>query len=498
MNIRKLGCYIASTFLSFTTSISFAASSSSNSSVSTTLISLIQAEAYTTQSGTTLEATTDVGGGSDVTNISTNDWLSYLGTNVNIPVSGTYQITYRVAGSGSFKFKESKETGNTNYDSVSVPSTGGGQNWIDITRTITLASGVHNFGIVATAGGFNINWFKIQSISGVPTSSSSSSLNSSFSSKASSKTSSSISQLSSSSKATSSASTSSSSSSKSSNASSSKKAQVLLFENFDNATLPTSLGIWGGNEQLVASPIESYGNSGKSLKYIYNAMPVPNGAQYPGGIFNLASYNTDHVYIRFRAKMPKYTHGIKFIKVFGQNSNGYANTTFGLDYTGIETGAGSMYAVSYGDGSSKDNDTANMIFFGGGPHYLGRATGLQGLNISTPQLKNFAAADWGTGWHKFEFYVKFNSGTTAQNENNDGEVVVRIDDKVYVNVKGLFNRHFTNKPIDRIEILGWSQNTWPEIFENGAWIRKEQPTPEFEVWYDNIEISLNGWGNNTI
>lgn len=228
-------------------------------------------------------------------------------------------------------------------------------------------------------------------------------------------------------------------------------------------------------------------------------MPVPDGAQYPGGSFNLVPYNTDHVYIRFRAKMPKHTHGFKFIKIFGQNSNGYANTTFGLDYTGIETGTGSMYVVAYGDGTVNENDTANIIsFIGGSQNPAGRAVGLPGFSVSTPQYKNFAAADWGTGWHKFEFYVKFNSGTSAQNEKNDGEAIVRIDDKVYVDAKGLFNRHYSNKPLDRIEILGWSQNMSPEFFENGVWKRKEQATPEFEIWYDNIEISIDGWGSNNI
>ncbi|RYY74060.1 MAG: carbohydrate-binding protein [Gammaproteobacteria bacterium] len=151
--------YSVSAFLIALSSISFAASSSS---IPSTLISLIQAEAYTAQGGTTQEVTTDIGGGFNVTNISNNDWLSYLGTVVNIPTSGAYQITYRVAGSGSFRFKESKETGGTIYDSVSIPATGGGQNWVSITRTINLTAGNHNFGIVASIGGFNINWFKIE------------------------------------------------------------------------------------------------------------------------------------------------------------------------------------------------------------------------------------------------------------------------------------------------------------------------------------------------
>ncbi|WP_198265651.1 hypothetical protein [sulfur-oxidizing endosymbiont of Gigantopelta aegis] len=53
--------------------------------------------------------------------------------------------------------------------------------------------------------------------------------------------------------------------------------------------------------------------------------------------------------------MPKARHGVKFLKIFsGRNANntnsGYANTTFGLDYTGGDNGG--MYQVSFGDGTN--------------------------------------------------------------------------------------------------------------------------------------------------
>lgn len=275
---------------------------------------------------------------------------------------------------------------------------------------------------------------------------------------------------------------------------------MLLFENFNNAALPTALGLWAGGAklELVSDAAQTYGGTGKSLKATYSAMAAPGGAQYPGGSLSLLPYNTNHVYIRFRAKMPQYKHGLKFVKVFGQNeSGGYANTTFGLDYTGVESGTGSMYCASFGDGTGLANDTASIISFSGAG-YPGRAAGLPGYAVSTPQNRNFAASDWGTGWHLFEFYVKFNSGTTAANEKNDGAVQVKIDGKVYVDAKGLFNRHYSNKPLDRIEILGWSQNSSIEELINGSWIRRELATPEFEIWYDNIEISLNGWGTSPL
>ena len=268
--------------------------------------------------------------------------------------------------------------------------------------------------------------------------------------------------------------------------------RVLLFENFDNVALPTSMPLKAslphslGFEstqvwiELVDDPKECFGGSGRSLKATYPSISRDE-ALYPWSGFDLRPYNTDHVYIRFRARMTKARHGLKFVKVFGQREeDNYANTTFGLDYTGVESGFGSLYCVSYGDGSEIANDTANVILLGGGGN-IGRAESLPGLSVETPQHKAFSSSDWSTSWHRFEFYVKFNSGKSAGTEKNDGEVAVKIDDKVYVEAKGLYNRHYSNKLIDRIEILGWTQTA------------RGVRTPEFEVWYDDIEISLNGW-----
>lgn len=267
--------------------------------------------------------------------------------------------------------------------------------------------------------------------------------------------------------------------------------QILLFEKFDNAALPPNTS-WPGsftfgkdNWVIVENSTNgAYGGSGKSLKATYPAISGDQAA-YPWSGFDLSPYNTDHVYIRFRAKMPGAKHGLKFVKVFGQRDApvGYANTTFGLDYTGVDLGG--MYCVSYGDGSTTENDTASILGFDG-LGYPGRAQGLPGFSVTRPQGKIFGSADWGTGWHLFELYVKFNSGTTSANEKNDGAIFVRIDGKTYLDAKGIFNRHPLNGKLDRIEILGWTQTP------RGAAV------PSFEIWYDNIEISLNGWGNSPI
>lgn len=176
--------------------------------------------------------------------------------------------------------------------------------------------------------------------------------------------------------------------------------------------------------------------------------------------------------------MPAVKQGLKFLKIFGQSpvNGNYANTTFALDYTGGDPG--SMYQVSFGDGSTVGNDTGNVINFDGTyPAWIGRSYGKAVL--STPQKASFGSVKWGTSWHHFQMRVKFNSGTTSANEVNDGAYYVAIDGNVYVNATGLFNRNPSNGPIDRVELFGWSQN--------GA--------SPFEIWYDNVKISTGGFMN---
>ena len=188
------------------------ASSSSSATTVKPFSTTIEAENYATMSGVWNESTTDVGGGQDTGNIDTGDWMLYTNLSVNLPATGTYTVTYRVAslpGGGSLNLIEAGV--GTVFDTAPIPKTGGYQTWIDVKRTVTLTAGLHNFGIVAAVGGFNVNWFRIES-TGTTTSSSSTSTttSSSSSSSAPSVTSSSLSSSSKSSAASSASSTSSS------------------------------------------------------------------------------------------------------------------------------------------------------------------------------------------------------------------------------------------------------------------------------------------------
>lgn len=144
----------------------------------------IEAENYSSMSGVYNEPTTDVGGGQDTGNINTGDWMTYNG--IALQASGTYKITYRVASlsaGGTFQLKSG--TGAV-IDTVNVPVTGGWQKWVDVERTVTLPAGSNNLTILATMGGFNVNWFKIENLGTSVSSSSASSVVSSVSSSSSS------------------------------------------------------------------------------------------------------------------------------------------------------------------------------------------------------------------------------------------------------------------------------------------------------------------------
>lgn len=127
-----------------------------------TLIATLQAEAHSQQSGTQQENTSDAGGGKSIGYIDAGDWLSYAGTPVNIPTSGSYVVEYRVAsrnGGGSLAFE--KAGGAPVHGTIAIPATGGWQTWTTVKHTVNLSAGSHKFGIKATGGGWNLNWIRI-------------------------------------------------------------------------------------------------------------------------------------------------------------------------------------------------------------------------------------------------------------------------------------------------------------------------------------------------
>ena len=118
-----------------------------------------EAESYNAMLGVQTEACSE--GGQNVGWIDQGDWMAF--NNVTIPASGSYTIRYRVASPNGSRLSSDLNAGSIQLGSVNIPATGGWQNWTTVTQTVNLNAGTYNFGIYAPQGGWNINWWSIQS-----------------------------------------------------------------------------------------------------------------------------------------------------------------------------------------------------------------------------------------------------------------------------------------------------------------------------------------------
>ena len=213
--------------------------------------------------------------------------------------------------------------------------------------------------------------------------------------------------------------------------------------------------------------------AGSFVRGVFN--DSSSGTAWNKILFKFPTAIENEVYIQFYAR--KTAGGFpKFVKVYGKSSSGSSNTTFkGGDYV-----VGEITGISYGDGSTTSNDTTFGVSYAPGKDaesYVGGAD-RNTLPRSFEHGDTFQASEWGDGtvWHKFQFRLKYNSGTTALNEVNDGILESWIDGQLRVKATNIFNRHYSNLPIDYIEFLSYTQ---------GA--------PAFTMDMKNITISKYGW-----
>ncbi len=99
--------------------------------------------------------------GGVVGNIDAGEWLKY--TNVNVPVTGTYKIEYRVA-SALTTAQFTLDRDGVGLATLSVPNTGGWGTYTIISHNIALTAGVQNLAIYANSGGFNIDYIRLKKI----------------------------------------------------------------------------------------------------------------------------------------------------------------------------------------------------------------------------------------------------------------------------------------------------------------------------------------------
>ncbi len=87
------------------------------------------------------------------------DWMDY---NIDVPLSGEYEIKITAAATQAASFRVTAEDGATTL--IEVPNTGGWETWTTASNTITLQAGQSTLRIKARTGGVNIDNIVIKSL----------------------------------------------------------------------------------------------------------------------------------------------------------------------------------------------------------------------------------------------------------------------------------------------------------------------------------------------
>ena len=117
--------------------------------------------------GVDIQTTTDTGGGYNIGYVKAGEWLKYT---VNIASGGLFKADFRVASAGSNGKFHLEVDGIDVTGQLTLPNTGGWQNWTTVTKTgINLSSGTHVLRLRMDANGStgsvgNFNWFKLSSV----------------------------------------------------------------------------------------------------------------------------------------------------------------------------------------------------------------------------------------------------------------------------------------------------------------------------------------------
>jgi len=131
--------------------------SAADSDPAVQLPALIEAESFTAMSGLQVETNNDAGGGQDVGYTDVGDWMEYR---VNAPSAGKYLFKFRVASPQNTGKIELLSDG-ISLGFVTVPNTGGWQNYASVLDTVFLKQGVQTLRLSVAGAGFNTNWINI-------------------------------------------------------------------------------------------------------------------------------------------------------------------------------------------------------------------------------------------------------------------------------------------------------------------------------------------------
>ena len=133
--------------------------SSATFTVTVTDSESVEAEDYSDAGDVATETTGDDDAGENVTSIDAGDWMEYT---IDVSVSATYTINYRVAGnSDNNSFIVSLD--GDSIDQVTFSSTGGDQIWTTISSSAAFyfTEGEHTLKITANSAGWKLNWLEL-------------------------------------------------------------------------------------------------------------------------------------------------------------------------------------------------------------------------------------------------------------------------------------------------------------------------------------------------
>jgi len=107
-----------------------------------------------------IEPCGDAGGGFNVGWIDAGEWLEYT---VAVETSGAYELSLRVASPYDDRTVRVEIDGIDVTGSLSIPNSGGWQNWATIrANDVRLTAGTHRLRVVALSDLFNVNWISLE------------------------------------------------------------------------------------------------------------------------------------------------------------------------------------------------------------------------------------------------------------------------------------------------------------------------------------------------
>jgi hypothetical protein len=104
-------------------------------------------------------------GGSDVGWIAAGEWLNYT---VNVASAGTYTVTLRVASTTGASMHVGFNNASNVWRVVSIPNTGGWQNWTTVSFTATLGAGTQQITLLFDTAGLNIESINVTATASSP------------------------------------------------------------------------------------------------------------------------------------------------------------------------------------------------------------------------------------------------------------------------------------------------------------------------------------------